>query len=134
MTQTITPVSAAPVSLSHTSAQPNRDATIGLLYGVAAYSFWGIVAAYFKLLAHVPPLVVLSNRITWSALLLVGIIVSQRRLRDLWQTVRQPRTMLLLSASTIAIAVNWGTFIWAVTNNQLLGASLGYFLSPLVTV
>ncbi|MBC8106520.1 MAG: hypothetical protein H7Z14_08020, partial [Anaerolineae bacterium] len=49
----------------------DRDATIGLLYGVAAYSFWGIVAAYFKLLAHVPPMVVLSNRIAWSALFLV---------------------------------------------------------------
>lgn len=131
MTQTIVQPS---LSTAAATGHANRDATIGLLYGVAAYSFWGIVAAYFKLLAHVPPMVVLSNRIAWSALFLVIVIAGQRRYREVWRVARNRRTMLLLAGSTIAIAVNWGTFIWAVTNNQLLGASLGYFMSPLVTV
>lgn len=134
MTQTIAQPSAPPPTLTAASEHANRDGTIGLLYGVAAYSFWGIVAAYFKLLAHVPPMVVLSNRIAWSALFLVIVIASQRRFRELWRCMCQPRTLLLLAGSTIAIAVNWGTFIWAVTHKQLLGASLGYFMSPLVTV
>lgn len=112
----------------------HRDATIGVIYGVAAYSFWGIVAAYFKLLAHVPPLVVLANRIAWSTVVLVVIVIAQRRWREILITLRQPRTMLLLLGSTCAIALNWGTFIWAVTHNQLLQSSLGYFISPLVTV
>ncbi|CAN5516314.1 EamA family transporter RarD [soil metagenome] len=133
MTQTITQPPAPP-TLDYAAARNNRDATTGLLYGVAAYSFWGIVAAYFKLIAHVPPLVVLSNRIAWSALFLVIVVAIQRRWSELGRCLRDLRTMRLLAASTIAISVNWFTFIWAVTHNQLLGASLGYFMSPLVTV
>jgi chloramphenicol-sensitive protein RarD len=62
------------------------------------------------------------------------VIGGQRRFREVWRVIRDRRTMLLLMGSTIAIAVNWGTFIWAVTHNQLLQSSLGYFISPLVTV
>src|SRR4051794_34663913 len=71
MTQTLSQPPAAPPILDYEPAHGNRDATIGLLYGIAAYSFWGIVAEYFKLLAHVPPMVVLSNRIAWSTLFLL---------------------------------------------------------------
>src|SRR4026207_278753 len=112
MTQTIVQPSAPPPPLASASEHANRDATVGLLYGIAAYSFWGIVAAYFKLLAHVPPLVVLSNRIAWSALFLVFVLAGQRRFRDVWRLLRDRRTMTLLAGSTISIAVNWGTFIW----------------------
>ena len=84
MTQTVDEPRAAQ-SPNATTATSHRDATVGLLYGIAAYSFWGIVAAYFKLLAHVPPLVVLSNRIAWSA---IGRTAAMNRPSGEWTAIR----------------------------------------------
>ena len=32
------------------------------------------------------------------------------------------------------ITINWGTFIWAVSNGHVLQTSLGYYINPLVSV
>src|SRR5688572_5992020 len=102
MTQAISqPLSPTPALIDQQSPHhTHRDATIGLIYGIAAYSFWGIVAAYFKQLAQVPPLVVLSNRIAWSTVVLVIIVACQRRWREVLAGLHNRRTMLLLAAST----------------------------------
>jgi chloramphenicol-sensitive protein RarD len=110
------------------------DALFGLLCGVGAYASWGFVAIYFKLIAHVPAIVVLGHRIAWSALLLVIVIALQRRWDELRACLRNGNTMRLLAASTIAVAINWFTYIWAVGHDQVIVASLGYFINPLISV
>lgn len=102
--------------------------------GVGAYVIWGMLTIYFRLLAQVPILEVVSHRITWSVVFLLGILYFRRGLGDLWATLRSPRLILPLALSAVLIAANWLLYIWAVDHHFILAASLGYFLNPLLNV
>ena len=110
------------------------ESTKGILFGIATYGFWGIVAIYFKLLVGVTPLEILAHRIVWSVVVLVAIITILRRWPTFALVARNRNSIQLLMVSTVLIAVNWFVFIWAVTHNHLVEASLGYFINPLVSV
>jgi chloramphenicol-sensitive protein RarD len=109
-------------------------APAGFLYALGAYLAWGVVPSYFKLLAHVPPLVVLAHRVVWSVVFLLFLLILQRKWGEVRDAVRNRRTLVLLGGSTVMIAANWYVFIWAVGNGRVLQASLGYFINPLVNV
>jgi chloramphenicol-sensitive protein RarD len=89
---------------------------------------------YFKQVAQVPAVVVLAYRIVWSVVFLLILMTALRRWHEAQAVVRQRRVMLMLCFSTMLLATNWGTFIWAVSHDQALAASLGYFINPLVSV
>jgi chloramphenicol-sensitive protein RarD len=110
------------------------ESTKGILYGVAAYGFWGIVAIYFKLLRAVPPLEILAHRIVWSVAVLVIMVTVLRRWSQLIAVARNGRARRLLAMSAVLVSANWLVFIWAVTTDHLVDASLGYFIIPLVNV
>ncbi len=105
----------------------------GLILGVAAFVSWGVLPAYLKLLNGVPAIQVLAHRIIWSLLLLALIVVATRRVGTIRAAARG-RTLALLAASATLIAVNWMVYIWAIGHAQVLAASLGYFINPLVNV
>jgi len=111
-----------------------KDARIGLVYGLAAYFTWGVVPAYFKLLKTVPPIQVLSHRVVWSVLFLVPLIYFKKLWPDVRKAFGDRKTLLSLCASTTFIAINWFTFIYGVATNRILLTSLGYFMTPLVSV
>ena len=111
-----------------------RRTRAGLAYGLGAYLAWGFIPTYFKLLGHVPPLTILSHRIVWSVAFLALLLTVQFKWREVRDALRAPRTVMALLCSTALIAVNWYVFIWAVGRGQLLQASLGYFINPLVNV
>ena len=104
----------------------------GLLYGVVAYLWWGVCPGYFQLLEPAGPLEILSHRILWSAVFLLGVLAVAHRLGDLRRL--SGRTWLLLTAASALIAANWGTFIYAVTHGHVVDSALGYFINPLVSV
>jgi chloramphenicol-sensitive protein RarD len=106
----------------------------GLVYAVLSYGLWGLVPLYFKLVVSVAPAEVLAQRVFWSFVLLAIAVTLLRRWPDVGRTLRAPNTMLALVASTLLLAFNWFVFIYSVTTNQLVEASLGYFLNPLVNV
>jgi len=110
------------------------DARRGLLLGVAAYSMWGGFPLYFPLLEPAGAVEVLAHRVLWSAVTMGVLVVALGRLAHLRALLRTPRTMLLLTAAALTISVNWGTYIWGVTNDRVVESSLGYFINPLVTV
>jgi chloramphenicol-sensitive protein RarD len=110
------------------------ESTKGVLYGIAAYGWWGIVAIYFKAVRHVAPLEILAHRIVWSVVVLVAIITVLRRWPALIRVAGDTRALRLLFLSTFLVAANWYVFIWAVTHDHLVDASLGYFINPLVNV
>jgi chloramphenicol-sensitive protein RarD len=82
----------------------------------------------------VQPVVVLCHRIFWSVLFLVLVISARRDWRSIWPVLRNRRSMLLLSAGAVLIAVNWLIFIYSVASGQLLQSSLGYFINPLLSI
>nr|WP_157175812.1 EamA family transporter RarD [Sphingomonas prati] len=111
-----------------------RTARIGALCGIGAYVSWGLLPLFLKLLVGVPPVQILAHRVLWSVLLLVVIVTVVRGWGAVRTACRSRRTLLLLCASAVLIAVNWLVYIWAVVNGHVLEASLGYFINPLVNV
>jgi chloramphenicol-sensitive protein RarD len=105
----------------------------GLALGVGAYALWGVLPLYIHLLKGVPALQVLAHRVLWSVLLLAVIVIVLRKGPAILAAARG-RTLLLLVASAVLIAINWIVYIWAVQNDHVLEASLGYFINPLVNV
>jgi chloramphenicol-sensitive protein RarD len=106
--------------------------TTGLLYGIGAYAMWGVFPAFFPLLKPASALEVLAHRIVWTTVLMVVVVAVARRLRDIRAIT--PRVWLLLVCASALISINWGIFIYAVTNGHVVDAALGYFITPLVTV
>lgn len=115
-------------------AQAKRTARIGVIYGLAAYLWWGFVAIYFKAVKEVPPLEVLTHRVIWSIVLLTLLLRLYGRLPEALRVLRERKVFLTLCITAALLACNWFTFIWAIINNQLRDASLGYFINPLVNV
>src|SRR5262245_40835593 len=109
-----------------------RASAAGLLLGLGAYTFWGFLAIYFKQVAWAPPVEVLAHRVVWALLLVV--LWQQGRLGELRRALRPGRTLAMLGATTVLIAINWLVYIWAVVHGRILEGSLGYFINPLVNV
>ncbi len=110
-------------------AQPN-----GLPFAVSAYLIWGFVPVYFKLLDHVPPVEIVAQRILWSIPLLLVIMYFRTQLGEYVAIFRHKAHLRNLLASSALIAINWLIYIWAVSTDHILAASLGYYLNPLVNV
>lgn len=106
----------------------------GCIYAILAFTFWGLVPIYFKLLSSVDPAEVLVHRIIWSVVLLFGVILMTRQLKALWHVAKNIKTLILLSLSSFLVATNWLVFIWAVSNGKITEASLGYYINPLISV
>lgn len=94
---------------------------------------WGALPIYWKLLAHVPATQILAHRIVWS-LAFLGAIAVLRRKPVPFDLLKRPRALVTLVCTAILIALNWGIYIWAVNAGLILQASLGYFISPLVSM
>lgn len=106
----------------------------GMAAALTAYGIWGLLPIYFGFLHHVNPVEVVAQRIIWSMLLITVIFTLRSQIPSLLTVLRNRRAMLALSASAALIGVNWLTYVWAVQSGHVLGASLGYFLNPLVNV
>jgi chloramphenicol-sensitive protein RarD len=107
----------------------------GVLYGVSAYGIWGLVLPlYFKLLGGIAPLEVLAHRVVWSVVLLVLLLGVLRRWPEMKACLRRPALIGALAVSAALMAGNWFVYIYGVMTNQVLQASLGYYICPLLNV
>jgi len=114
--------------------EERRQAGLGLAYGVAAYALWGFMPVYLRTLRAAPILEVLCHRVVWALVFLLLLSWRQKQLAALASGLRSPRTLAVLAASALALAVNWLVYIWAVVHDRLLEGSLGYYINPLVNV
>ncbi len=106
----------------------------GLALTLAAQGIWGFSPLFWKLLVAVPTVQQLAHRTLWAVLILAIFLTFRAGWREVRRAVREPRTLVTLAASTVLIAVSWSVYLWAVVAGQILQASLGYYLNPLVTV
>jgi chloramphenicol-sensitive protein RarD len=106
----------------------------GVILAVCAYCLWGVAPLYFKLIQQVSPLEILMHRVLWSFLLMVVLMQFVGGFSRLRQVFKQPKQLLVLLITSLLIAGNWLIFIWAINNDHMLDASLGYFINPLFNV
>lgn len=106
----------------------------GILSAVLAYVCWGLFPLYFKQLAQIAPLDVLVHRVIWSLAFLLLVLAARRQWTWLRDLLHKPRLLGAFALSALLLSGNWLTYIWAVTNDHVVDASLGYFMTPLVNV
>lgn len=131
--------SAVPPAAPDRGPRAPEVARTGLLAGLGAYLMWGVVPLYWPLLEPAGAVEILAHRMVWS-LLAVAVLVavaarrSRTRVRDRFAFLRRRAVLPLLVAAAAVVALNWGVYIWAVNNDRVVDASLGYFVNPLVSV
>jgi len=108
------------------------DQRAGLLFALTAYTVWGIAPVYFRLLEFASPVEIVAHRIVWSVFILAVMILLRRQLFALRHLDWSRFGWLIVSGSLIS--VNWAVFIWALFNERMLEASLGYYINPLVNI
>ncbi len=106
----------------------------GIIYAIGAYVLWGLLPVYWKWLHHIPAPQLLSHRIVWSFVFLLGVIWLLRQGQAFRAAVRKPRVLRLYGVAAALIGVNWLTYVWAVNAGFIIETSLGYFINPLLSV
>lgn len=110
----------------------------GIFIGIAAYVIWGLLPLYWKALDVVRADVVFAHRIVWSFFFILLYIIFTRRMKlfliECKRIILHKKTLLAIIAASIFIGTNWLVFIWAVQNNYVVQASLGYYINPLMSV
>ena len=112
----------------------HSEATIGIGYALLAFSAWGFLPIYWKLLDTVPSLEILAHRMVWSVLFLVGLLAVQKRLGEFRDFLKTPKYIWMLMGTAVLLGVNWFVYIYGVNTNQIVETSLGYFINPLFNV
>ena len=105
---------------------------IGIVYAALAYAAWGLFPLYFHQLAGIPALEVVVHRTVWSLVFVLGVLLARRHWG--WMRALQPRVLGAFALSALLLSGNWLTYVWAVQNQHVVDASLGYFILPLVNV
>lgn len=116
-----------------TSTDARGEAT-GILYAGLAYAVWGITPLYWRLLDDVPSFELTTHRVLWCALFAAGVTAWRGRLGPVMTILKTPRLLATLALTSVLITVNWSVFIYCVETNQLVEASLGYYLTPLLSI
>lgn len=106
----------------------------GAIFAILAYTMWGVAPIYFKQLTHVPAIELVSHRVVWSFLFLLALVWWRTGWQPIADILQKPVQLFWLLLSSALIATNWLIFIWAVNDERMLDASLGYYINPLVNV
>ncbi len=106
----------------------------GLGAGLAAYLLWGFLPLLFKLVESVGSVGVVAERTFWSLLFVGGILLVTRRIGEVRAALSDFKTVRAMAFSALLLATNWLIYVWAVETDQVLEASFGYFVNPMVNV
>lgn len=110
----------------------------GIVLASFAYIIWGVLPLYWKLLDHVSAGVILSMRIIWAFIFMIFLVLVMRNQKKLFaEMVRlfhHKRQLIGIIAASFIVSLNWLTYIWAVNNEYVIEASLGYYINPLINV
>ncbi|GGI83015.1 EamA family transporter RarD [Shewanella gelidii] len=113
---------------------PAAEHKKGVILALCAYFFWGFAPLYFKLLGDTSATEILIHRVIWSFIFMVILMSGFGGFGRLRLLFKEPKRLGVLAITSMLIAGNWLLFIWAVNNDHMLDASLGYFINPLFNV
>ncbi|KIL46333.1 EamA family transporter RarD [Jeotgalibacillus campisalis] len=110
----------------------------GILFAAFAYALWGLLPIYWKFLSQVNPDEILANRVFWSFWFMIVLLAVNGNIRAFkaegFSLLKKKKRLFALFAASALISINWFFYIWAVNTNQMVEASLGYYINPLVSV
>lgn len=106
----------------------------GALNGALAFTIWGLLPLYWKLLKKISPVELLAHRILWSFVFMVMLLLCKKSLHKMTVCFRNVKDMILTGFCALLICINWLVYIWAVNSGHVLEASMGYYMNPLIAV
>jgi chloramphenicol-sensitive protein RarD len=107
---------------------------LGVAYGVGAYVIWGSLPVYWRWLERATAYEILANRGIWSLMVCLIFLAFKKQLISTFKLITNTKTFLTLAASSFLLTLNWGIYIWSVSVDRVVEASLGYYMTPLVVV
>ncbi|CAB4691730.1 MAG: EamA family transporter RarD [Actinobacteria bacterium] len=107
---------------------------LGLIYGFTSYTLWGLFPLYWPLLKPATPLEMVSHRAVWSLVFCVIALAIAHQLKSTFALMISPGVFWRFTLAAALISVNWITYIWAVNHEQIVEASLGYYMQPILLV
>ncbi|GAB3392555.1 EamA family transporter RarD [Humibacter soli] len=106
----------------------------GLGFGIAAYVLWGFLPIYFIALEPAGPFEIVAWRVVFSLVFCAIALAVTRAWRAFGAILRRPRIVLIMGVAGVLIYINWQTYVYAALSGQVVEASLGYFINPIVTI
>ncbi|GEA86360.1 EamA family transporter RarD [Cellulomonas cellasea] len=106
----------------------------GLVGGIGAYTLWGLLPLYFPLMAPAGAVEIIAHRIVWSLAFCALLLAVTRGWRPFLTVLRSGRTLALLTAAALLLAVNWLVFVYGILTDHVVDAALGYYINPIVVV
>lgn len=106
----------------------------GVLFGISAYVIWGLLPIYWRWLERASSYEILGHRAVWSLVFCLLFLTFQKQLISTFKLFKDIRTLSLLALTSLLLSVNWGIYIWAVSEDRVVEAALGYYITPLVAV
>lgn len=95
---------------------------------------WGLLPLYWGALGKTRAFEIISHRAVWSLLVCFIALAFRTEFRSAFKALKNPRTLALLALTSGLLSANWAIYIWSVTVNRVVEASLGYYITPLVNV
>ncbi|KUO74855.1 MAG: transporter [Clostridia bacterium BRH_c25] len=116
------------------NASKDKNSIIGVFYGAIAFTAWGFLPIYWKLLDQIPADEILAHRIFWSFLYVGGILLFKNGIGTLKETLKDRGKVRNVLLCAFFITINWGLYIWAVNSGNIVQSSMGYYINPLMMV
>jgi chloramphenicol-sensitive protein RarD len=110
------------------------EKTKGIGYGLSAYLIWGSFPLVIAMLSFADPFEIVVWRVIFGFAFGLAVILVTRKFSEYLSVFKQPRQLLWISLAAVVIYINWQVYVYAVADNHVLEASLGYFINPLVTI
>ncbi len=110
------------------------DARRGFFAALAAFMIWGTLPIYIHQLAPTQALEIMAHRVIWACVFVFTYLAIKGQVGKVWAALGDPKARLRLAASAGLISINWLVYVWAASNGHVVEASLGYFITPLVSV
>ena len=107
---------------------------LGLIYGFSSYTLWGLFPLYWPLLQPATPLEMVAHRSVWSLVFCVILLAISHQLRSTFALMISPGIFWRFALAAFLISINWISYILAVNNEQIVEASLGYYMQPILLV
>ncbi len=120
--------------MSFEAGNDTEASRAGVAAGLVAYSLWGVFPVYFKIVESVAPTEVLAHRIIWAVPFGALILLVRHQWPEVRRAMTHRRMLFWLGVSALCITINWFIYIWAVQNQRIFEASLGYYINPLMYV
>lgn len=112
---------------------PIDERSNGWRFALAAYVLWGVSPLFWRLLDDVPLLQLIAHRAVWSFPFLLALVVWWQR-TSLRVLLESRRIALVHLVTVLLLAANWLLYLFAISTDRVIDASLGYFINPLVSV